>query len=243
MDKTLDETDATSVKSDDDNNYNSDTDKEGPTDPTDNPEDIESENEGADSDIESIGDIDEEPEGEEPLIEVTDSEQPNELVGGETYDAIILDNEEENVLQIDQDEDEDDDDSLSESYEEQLQKLDKSYKEDIVEKYHKEEFHINHDEMLKLCQLNRNDKGFIIDPLHKTTPILSKYEYTNILGIRAKQLSDGAPPLIEISEEIIDNYIIADIELRQKVLPFIIKRPLGHGGCEYWRIGDLEILL
>jgi len=241
MDKTLEENDANSVKSDDDGNYNSDTDKEGPTDPNDNPEDIESENEGADSDIESIGDIDDEPEGEEPLIEVTDSEPPNELVGGETYDATILDIEEENVLQIDDDEDEDD--SLSESYEEQLQKLDKSYKEDILEKYHKEEFHINHDEMLKLSQLKRNDKGFIIDPLHKTTPILSKYEYTNILGIRAKQLSDGAPPLIEISEEIIDNYIIADIELRQKVLPFIIKRPLGHGGCEYWRISDLEILL
>ena len=97
--------------------------------------------------------------------------------------------------------------------------------------------------MLKLSQLKKDDKGFIKDLLHKTTPILSKYEYTNIIGIRAKQLSDGAPPLIELSEEIIDNYIIADIELRQKVLPFIIKRPLGHGGCEYWKVSDLEILL
>jgi len=240
MEKTLEETDATSVKSDDDENYNSDSDKEGPPDPNDNPEDIESENEGADSDNESIGDIDI-AEGEEPNIEETGGESPNELVGEETYDATILENEEENVLQIDDDDDEDD--TLSESYEEHLQKLDKSYKEDILEKYHKEEFHINHDEMLKLCQLKRNDKGFINDPLHKTTPILSKYEYTNIIGIRAKQLSDGAPPLIEISEEIIDNYIIADIELRQKVLPFIVKRPLGHGGCEYWRLSDLEILL
>ena len=233
MEKTLDETDATSVKSDDDENYNSDTDKEGPPDPNDNPEDIESENEGGDSDIESIGDIDDEPEGEEPPIDVTESEAPNEL---------LLENEQDSMLQVEENDD-DDDDSLSESYEEHLQKLDKGYKEDILEKYHKEEFHINHDEMLKLCQLKRNDKGFINDPLHKTTPILSKYEYTNIIGIRAKQLSDGAPPLIEISEEIIDNYIIADIELRQKVLPFIIKRPLGHGGCEYWRLSDLEILL
>lgn len=239
MDKTLEETDANSVKSDNDDEYNSETDKEVPSEPNDNTEDIDSENEGGDSDIESIGDIDI-TEGDEPNIEEASELQANELVGGETYNPTILDNETENLLQI---EDEDDDDSLSESYEEQIQKLDKSYKEDILEKYHKEEFHINHDEMLKLSQLKKDDKGFIKDLLHKTTPILSKYEYTNIIGIRAKQLSDGAPPLIELSEEIIDNYIIADIELRQKVLPFIIKRPLGHGGCEYWKVSDLEILL
>ena len=230
MDKSLDETDATSVKSDDDN-YNSDIDKEVTNETNDNPEDIDSENEG-DSDIESIGDIDEDPEGEEPSIEVTNTENTNEQ---------LIEIDQDNMLQVD--DDDDDDDSLSDSYEEQLQKLDKSYKEDILEKYHKEEFHINHDEMLKLSQLKKDDKGFINDPLHKTTPILSKYEYTNIIGIRAKQLSDGAPLLIELSEEIIDNYIIADIELRQKVLPFIIKRPLAHGGCEYWKLSDLEILL
>ena len=239
MEKTLEETDANSVKSDNDEDYNSETDKEVPSEPNDNTEDIDSENEGGDSDIESIGDIDI-TEGDEPNIEEPSELQANELVTGETYNPTILDNEAENLLQI---EDEDDDDSLSESYEEQIQKLDKSYKEDILEKYHKEEFHINHDEMLKLSQLKKDDKGFIKDLLHKTTPILSKYEYTNIIGIRAKQLSDGAPPLIELSEEIIDNYIIADIELRQKVLPFIIKRPLGHGGCEYWKVSDLEILL
>ena len=237
MDKTLEETDANSVKSDNEDEYNSETDKEGVNEPNDNTEDIDSENEGGDSDIESIGDI-EITEGEEPNIEESGDDQPNEVVTGETYNSTIIDNE--NLLQI---EEEDDDDSLSESYDEQMQKLEKSYKEDILEKYHKEEFHINHDEMLKLSQLKKDDKGFIKDLLHKTTPILSKYEYTNIIGIRAKQLSDGAPPLIELSEEIIDNYIIADIELRQKVLPFIIKRPLGHGGCEYWKLSDLEILL
>jgi DNA-directed RNA polymerase subunit K/omega len=239
MDKTLEETDANSVKSDNEDEYNSETDKEGVNEPNDNTEDIESENEGGDSDIESIGDI-EITEGDEPNIEDASEVQANELVTGENYNPNILDNEQDNLLQI---EEEEDDDSLSESYDEQMQKLDKGYKEDILEKFHKEEFHINHDEMLKLCQLKKDDKGFINDLLHKTSPILSKYEYTNIIGIRAKQLSDGAPPLIELPEEIIDNYIIADIELRQKVLPFIIKRPLAHGGCEYWKVSDLEILL
>ena len=79
--------------------------------------------------------------------------------------------------------------------------------------------------------------------MHKTTPILSKYEYANIVGIRAKQLADVSSPLTEIPEELIDNYIVAEIELKQKVLPFIVKRPLGHGGCEYWKLSDLEILV
>ncbi len=232
MEKTLDESDVVSVKSEEDENYNSDIEKEGPND---NAEDIEPQIEGEDSDLDSIPDLDadaQELQDEEP----GDEEVPNTLIAEQSYD--VLENENENILQLD-----DDNDSMNEDYDEYLQKLDKGYKENILENFHKEEFHINHDEMLKLCQLKRNDKGFINDPLHKTTPILSKYEYTNILGIRAKQLSDGAPSVIKMTEDLIDNYIIADIELRQKALPFIVKRPLGNGGCEYWNVSDLEILL
>ena len=31
----------------------------------------------------------------------------------------------------------------------------------------------------------------ICDELHKSIPLLTKYEYTNILGIRAKQINEG----------------------------------------------------
>ena len=152
----------------------------------------------------------------------------------------LIENLNENVINLDQD---DDDDSMSDNYEELLDKFNKQYTNNILENYHNEEFHINPDEMQKLCQLKKNDNGLIDDPLHKSSPILSKYEYTNIIGIRSKQLSDGAMPLTDIPNHIMDNYIIADIELRQKILPFVIKRPLGHGGCEYWKLSDLEILL
>jgi hypothetical protein len=30
------------------------------------------------------------------------------------------------------------------------------------------------------------------------------------------------------------------MELREKAIPFIVERPLPNGGCEYWRIADLE---
>ena len=40
----------------------------------------------------------------------------------------------------------------------------------------------------------------------------------------------------------IDNYVIANRELREKKLPFIIQRPMANGKSEYWNINDLEFL-
>ena len=36
------------------------------------------------------------------------------------------------------------------------------------------------------------ENGNIIDPLHKTIPFLTKYEYTRVLGQRSKQIEEGA---------------------------------------------------
>ena len=35
---------------------------------------------------------------------------------------------------------------------------------------------------------------------------------------------------------------IAQMELDQKKLPFIIRRPIPGGGSEYWRLKDLSVL-
>jgi DNA-directed RNA polymerase I, II, and III subunit RPABC2 len=48
------------------------------------------------------------------------------------------------------------------------------------------------------------------------------------------------PPLIVSDSE--DNIEIADMELHQKVIPFIIRRNLPNGDFEYWKLNDLEIL-
>ena len=72
--------------------------------------------------------------------------------------------------------------------------------------------------------------------------ILTKYEKARILGIRSSQLNDGAEPYIKISSNIIDSHVIAERELKEKALPFIISRPLSNGNIEYWRLKDLEIL-
>ena len=43
------------------------------------------------------------------------------------------------------------------------------------------------------------------------------------------------------TENIIDGYLIAEMELKEKKLPFIIRRPLPNQTFEYWKIKDLEI--
>ena len=76
-----------------------------------------------------------------------------------------------------------------------------------------------------------------------TIPFLTKFEFTRILGMRTKQINNGAKPFIKVPEGIIDGYLIAEREIREKKLPFIVKRPIPNGGCEYWKLEDLELLI
>ena len=93
-----------------------------------------------------------------------------------------------------------------------------------------------------MAKVVRDKNGIIIDDLHKTLPFLSKYERTRILGQRAKQIDAGAHPLVEVPQNICDGYSIAQIELSQKKIPFIIQRPMPGGGFEFWYVHDLEII-
>ena len=88
----------------------------------------------------------------------------------------------------------------------------------------------------------RDINNIIIDPLHKTIPFLTKYEKARVLGQRAKQIESGAKPFVSVPENIIDGYIIAELELQQKKIPFIIRRPLPGGAFEYWSLKELEVI-
>jgi DNA-directed RNA polymerase I, II, and III subunit RPABC2 len=147
-----------------------------------------------------------------------------------------------NVYNMDEDEEEDEEDSDDDDDENYFQKMEQINKKELISNYHPELVTHNNDEVETLAQVVRNEQGLIIDPLHKTVPFLTKYEKARILGERAKQLNLGAKPLVEIGPEIIDGYLIALKEFEQKRIPFIIKRPLPNGGCEYWKFKDLEVL-
>jgi DNA-directed RNA polymerase subunit K/omega len=145
----------------------------------------------------------------------------------------------QNFPDLDEDEDEDEDEDDDENY---LQKFGEDIQKTIIQDYHPELQAHNNDEIETLSIVTRDANGIIIDPLHKTMPIVSRYEKARVLGERAKQLNAGAEPFVEIDETMIDGYIIALKEFEEKKIPFIIQRPLPNGACEYWKLRDLEIL-
>ena len=132
-----------------------------------------------------------------------------------------------------------DEDDQDDNY---LQKFDKEITKDYVMNFHPECLNHNYDEIKALSKVTKDEFNIIIDPLHKTIPFLTKYEKTRILGQRAKQIECGAKPLVKVPENIIDSYVIAELELEQKAIPFIIRRPIPSGGSEYWNLKDLEII-
>ena len=77
---------------------------------------------------------------------------------------------------------------------------------------------------------------------HKSQPFLSTFERTKLIGFRANQLSQGARPYILVPESVTSTLEIAKMELEQRRLPFIIKRPMPDGTFEYWRLSDLMII-
>lgn len=81
----------------------------------------------------------------------------------------------------------------------------------------------------------------VVDPNHRTQPFLTVFEKTKILGFRANQLSQGARPFIPVPKYVTSYLDIAKLELEQRRLPFIIKRPLPNGSFEYWRLSDLTM--
>ena len=123
-----------------------------------------------------------------------------------------------------------------------LQKFDQEINFNYVKEIHPESIIHNFEEVKILSTIVRDAFNIIIDPFHKTIPFLTKYERARILGQRAKQIESGSKPFIKIPENIMDGYIIAEMELDQKKIPFIIRRPLPSGGCEYWNLRDLEII-
>jgi len=203
----------------DDDNVNKKDDKTAVTDDSDN---------DSDTDVDSDDDADN--VGKKVFADMNDDNDNNNAFAPNIGSVNIND---------DNDGD-DDDDEEDENY---LQKFDEESKRKIIEKFHPELNIHNYDEVDALSRIVRNDLGAIIDPLHKTLPFLTKYEKARILGERAKQLNAGAVPFIKVDPTVIDGYLIALAELEQKKIPFIVKRPMPNGGCEYWKLKDLEFLI
>tara|TARA_B100000963_G_scaffold278699_1_gene247117 strand:+ start:10428 stop:11291 length:864 start_codon:yes stop_codon:yes gene_type:complete len=138
--------------------------------------------------------------------------------------------------------DETDSDEEDSDDEDDFKKLENDISKDYLMSFHPELKQINFNELLALSKITKNKNGVIVDPLHKTFPYLTKFERAKILGQRAKQINNGSPIFVKVTPNIIDGHTIALLELQQRKIPFIIKRPMPNGSNEYWKVSDLNML-
>jgi len=200
-----------------------------------------------DVDEDDESDVDTE-DDEEPIGETFDDEEDEDK-----YVLRTLSEEDEgdksrkqkrNIIGLrDEESDEDDYDDDDDDNENYLQKFDDSLKNNVLEKHHPELIVHNHQEVEAMCRIVRDETGNIIDPLHKTMPFITKFEKARLLGERAKQINAGAHPTVKVDEDMIDGYLIALKEYDEKKIPMILRRPLPNGGCEYWKLQDLELIV
>ena len=91
-------------------------------------------------------------------------------------------------------------------------------------------FYDNQEILMNYDKLKKNNK---------TKPFLSKYEKTSIVGLRAQQIAYGAKPSINVPKHITNTIDIAELELTQRKIPYIIRRKFGDT-FEYWKLEDLN---
>ena len=92
---------------------------------------------------------------------------------------------------------------------------------------------LNND-VLEINEILKNQK-------YDSQAVMTKYEFTKILGLRSQQICEGALPLVEVPDGMTDSTEIALLELQQKKIPFLIKREFSDNYHEYWKVKDLQI--
>jgi DNA-directed RNA polymerase subunit K/omega len=212
----------------------------------DNDEDIDDENDILDEDFEDYNEMDDFEDDEDDDNDDNDDNDEeteyNQDGGASKKQEQKVENKgksNKKTIIIDSDDDEEDDDEMDQD---NLQKFDVELNKNYIDEFHPECLIHNYDEVSKMSLVVRDSDGIIIDPFHRTIPFLTKYEKTRVLGQRAKQIENGARSFVNVPENIIDSYVIAELELKEKKIPFIIRRPLPTGASEYWHLRDLEMI-
>ena len=72
-----------------------------------------------------------------------------------------------------------------------------------------------------------------------TNKNLTKYEKTKIIGLRSQQIATGSPVFTDVPDWMTSSIDIATKELNERKIPFIVKRSIGNGKYEYWKLEDL----
>lgn len=85
----------------------------------------------------------------------------------------------------------------------------------------------------------RTKRGYTKNKERITASFLTKYERARILGTRALQLSKNAPPMVVPQPGETDPYKLAERELAEQKIPFIVRRYLPDHTYEDWKLSEL----
>ena len=90
-----------------------------------------------------------------------------------------------------------------------------------------------------LLQPGGQKKFRVPDKERITSPFITKYERARVLGTRALQISKNAPLMITPNPGESEPYKLAERELAERKVPFIIRRYLPDGSYEDWKLNEL----
>lgn len=75
-----------------------------------------------------------------------------------------------------------------------------------------------------------------------TKPILNKYEKATVMIMRCEQINSGSIPYIKEYEKYNSIEEIVEEELKQKKIPFIIKRSIINS-IDYWKLYEMDLII
>jgi DNA-directed RNA polymerase subunit K/omega len=214
-----------------------------------NDSDIESSQYGSGSDTE-----DEENEENEENEEIEEIEEIKKIKKKDKKkikiknENIDIDDNENNEEEQDEDEieeadeeeeDEDEEEEEKEEIEKEDLENDDSDKETVnnnkcYSKFAKTKNDFDFEEYFKDDDITITKKGRV------GKPILFKYEQVRLLSDRSRQLAEGAKPMIKNTTGLTHKEI-ALLELKNKIMPLIIERPIPNAGTERWHLSELDI--
>ena len=95
------------------------------------------------------------------------------------------------------------------------------------------------DEINNQLNISSEHIELIVHPNERiTSNYLSKLEYSNVIGLRAKDISEGAPIYVDI-DGLNDPIDIANKELYENKFPISVKRHIGLNYYEIWECNEL----
>ena len=131
-------------------------------------------------------------------------------------------------------------DASEDEFEEEIEE-DDNLGDEKVEALADDEMVLQEDGPLVITDASETKLNMLKNP-KTTVPFLTKYEKTRILGLRIKQLEQGARPLVD-DKGIQTEKEIAFKELAERKLPFIVRRYISRQPDKFedWKLAELRL--